>query len=295
MRNALSGAARGALRKLATRRLLLAFDFDGTLAPIVGDPDRAVLRGTTRALLGRLAERLACIVISGRSRADLCRRLDGLPLRELVGNHGIEPWHATRRFARQVARWRTLLQGRLARLPGVVVEDKGLTLAIHYRRAPDRPLARAAVDTAVGSLSDARRIGGKYVVNLLPATAPSKGTALERARAALGCDAALYVGDDDTDEDVFKLGGTNGIIGVRVGWSSRSAAQYYLRKQREIDALLKMLLTAHTRASRDATGRRGARRGGRARPARRASSRAPHGRAQRVRSCAGPCRGGCSP
>ena len=81
------------------------------------------------------------------------------------------------------------------------------------------------------------------VVNLLPEGAPTKGTALERARRLLVCDLALYVGDDETDEDVFGVSGPERLLSVRVGSAPQSRALYCLKHQGEIDGLLRRLVT----------------------------------------------------
>jgi trehalose 6-phosphate phosphatase len=86
-------------------------------------------------------------------------------------------------------------------------------------------------------------VPGKLVVNLVPAGAPNKGTALVELRKAEQADTALYVGDDVTDEDVFELEQPGRLVGVRVGASRSSAAAYFLRHQREVDRLLGRLVT----------------------------------------------------
>jgi trehalose 6-phosphate phosphatase len=249
------------LERFAWSRVLLAFDFDGTLAPIVVDPDAAQMRATTRELLGRAAAQYPTVVISGRTRADTRRRVAGLPLREVIGNHGAEaiadrlgrdaPSQPPPRLPRgrsadlPAHRWRAELESVLGAFPGVFIEDKGFSLAIHYRQSRQKKRARAAILAAVAAIERreaARVMGGKQVVNLLPEGAPHKGIALERARARLGCDTALYVGDDDTDEDVFALNQPGRLLGVRVGERSASHADYYLRGQREIDSLLRTLI-----------------------------------------------------
>ncbi len=88
----LSRKSKTLLRELTASKALLAFDFDGTLAPIVDDPGRARMRSRTRRLLRRLASAYPCAVISGRSRADLRERLAGTGIRRTIGNHGAEPW-----------------------------------------------------------------------------------------------------------------------------------------------------------------------------------------------------------
>jgi trehalose 6-phosphate phosphatase len=112
------------------------------------------------------------------------------------------------------------------------------SLAVHYRHSRAKKLARARIEAAVARLDRVRAIPGKCVVNLVPDGAPHKGTALETARAQLGCERALYVGDDDTDEDVFALGDPDRLLTIRVGRKERSRAAYFIRDQRAIDALL---------------------------------------------------------
>jgi len=242
MRNILSRANRDVLQQFAWSKVLLAFDYDGTLAPIVSRPERAVMRASTRQLLEDLIQLYPCIVISGRAQSDSLRRLHGVGVHEIVGNHGIEPWHATNRLAELVAGWRPLLEERLAPLRGVKVEDKVFSLAIHYRQSREKKEARAAILSAVAALGDVRLIGGKQVVNVLPQGAPHKGIALERERARLKCDTAIYVGDDETDEDVFALDQPGQLLSIRVGQRRASAAAYYIENQREIDKLLAALL-----------------------------------------------------
>jgi trehalose 6-phosphate phosphatase len=242
MRHVLARMNRGVLERFAASRTLLAFDFDGTLAPIVADRDRAAMRHSTRRLLEELARRYPCVVISGRSRGDVGRRLRGVPLAGVVGNHGLEPRHAMAREGRAVRRWARALEERLGGIPGVVIEDKGLSLAVHFRGARRKREARGRILTAAAALGDVRLVGGKLVLNVLPAGAPGKGRALERARARLGCDASVYVGDDETDEDVFALEAPARLLGIRVGRSAGSAAGYFIRTQAEIDRLLRSFL-----------------------------------------------------
>jgi len=242
MRDILSRTSREVLGRFAGSRTLLAFDFDGTLAPIVADPDRATMRASTRRLLGLVALLYPCVVISGRSRADVRRRVRGVRLAEVIGNHGIEGWAATAPARREVRRWVPFLEERLGGLPGVTVEDKGLSLAVHYRRSREKRKARARILAAAAALGEARLLGGKQVLNILPAGAPHKGLALERARTRLGCDAAIYLGDDETDEDVFALDQPGPLLGIRVGRKNSSSAAYCIRTQAEIDRLLRALL-----------------------------------------------------
>jgi trehalose 6-phosphate phosphatase len=250
MRDILGRANREVLEQLAGSRALLAFDFDGTLAPIVPDPARAAMRPSTVRLLRQVARAYPCVVISGRSRADVRRRLRGVTLAGVVGNHGLEPGLASTTARPLVRACIPVLGQYLDGLPGVVIEDKGLSLAVHYRQCRHKMKARARLLAAAGRLHDVRLVGGKQVLNILPAGAPHKGLALERARARYRCDTALYVGDDETDEDVFALDQPGQLLAIRVGRRKGSSAAYYVRTQAEVDRLLRELLALRPRAGR---------------------------------------------
>lgn len=243
MTNLLGPDGRNVLRALAGSSSLLAFDFDGTLAPLVIDRRRAALRPRTRTLLARVSSRYPCAVISGRARADLERRLAGTGITRLVGNHGLEGAGVGTRATEELRRARRQLQRALRGLDGVEIEDKRLTLSVHYRRAPNRRFALARIQHAVTELpSSLRTIGGHYVVNVLPAGPIDKGTALARVWQGADADVALYVGDDVTDEHVFRLAADRALVGVHIGASRRSQAAFFLRSQSTIDELLEVLL-----------------------------------------------------
>jgi trehalose 6-phosphate phosphatase len=242
MRYILARANRPVLRHYAGSRVLLAFDFDGTLAPIVPRPDRAAMRHSTRVLLEAVAARYPCVVISGRTRGDVVRRVACIGALDVIGNHGIEFWRSSPRRPRAMRWWRRLLAAELASLRGVRIEDKGYSVAVHYRLSREKRRVREAVRRAAARLGDVRLIPGKEVVDLLPRDAPHKGTALEKARARHGCETAIYVGDDETDEDVFGLAQPGRLLSIRVGRRTASLAPYYLRNQAEIDRLLEILL-----------------------------------------------------
>lgn len=242
MRNILSVAHREILAQFAWSNVLLAFDYDGTLAPIVAEPDRAAMRLSTRRLLMQLTRSYPCIVISGRSQKDVSQHLRGVDLCSIVGNHGMEPWQGRQSFKSAVARWRPILEQRVASFRGVRIEDKVLSMAIHYRLSREKKQARTAILAAAASLGDVRIVRGKLVINVLPQSAPHKGNALEHARVTFGCDTAIYVGDDETDEDVFAMEQPGRLVTVRVGTKRTSLASFCIPRQAHIDRLLRALL-----------------------------------------------------
>jgi trehalose 6-phosphate phosphatase len=250
MKHVLAEPQREVLAQLAWSNVLLGFDFDGTLAPIVPAPADAALRASTRRLLERVAELYPCVVISGRALADVQRRLAGIPLRAVIGNHGLEPWRATGELRRTVERWKEILEPAIAALPGVEMEDKTYSLALHYRRSRRKKEARQGLVRALGALGEVRVIGGKLVVNVLPLGAPHKGVALQRERDRLGCDTAFFIGDDETDEDVFALDRPGRLLTVRVGAAPASLASYCVSNQREVDDLLERLIELRASTAR---------------------------------------------
>jgi trehalose 6-phosphate phosphatase len=229
------------LTSFASYNVLVAFDFDGTLAPIVPKPSRARMRARTRRLLDAVARRYPCVVISGRALNDIEERVEGIPLWHVAGNHGMEPWEQTEAIARAVRQWLWLLTKRFAPFPGIVIENKTYSLTIHYRRARAPQRARAAITAALRDLPGVFVMQGDHAVNLLPPGAPHKGEALERLTRLLGCDAAIYVGDDGTDEPAFGARHPERLLSIRIGNGQRTRARYHLENQKEIDTLLEML------------------------------------------------------
>ncbi len=242
MRNILASRQQALLNPFAWSDTLMAFDFDGTLAPIVADPKRAALRPPTRKLLRQVAALYPCVVISGRALSDLTRRVGGLGLKGLVGNHGVEPFRATRNIHARIMEWRPLFEEALRDEGGVAIEDKTYSLAIHFRGSRAKKRVRARVRQLASGLDRVRLIGGIEVINIVPSDAPHKGIALERERKRLHCDTAIYIGEDETDEDVFALDQPGRLLTVRVGLRSSSRADFFIRSQDDIDAFLGALI-----------------------------------------------------
>jgi trehalose 6-phosphate phosphatase len=236
------------LAEIARSNVLLAFDYDGTLSPIVEDPGSARMRPRTRELLTELAKLYRCVVISGRSQDDALRRLRGVGVSEVIGNHGLEPWRRTESFAAMVREWLPVLKRDLEPLPGVALEDKIFSLAVHYRGSPSRRVARSRILLAASRLRRARVVGGKCVVNLIPDDAPNKGVALDAARRRLACKRAVYVGDDETDEDVFAIDDPGRLVTIRVRRKATSRAAFFIRDQTSIDRLLSTLTDLRRKA-----------------------------------------------
>ncbi|MFT3917240.1 MAG: trehalose-phosphatase [Anaeromyxobacteraceae bacterium] len=225
-------------------RVLLAFDYDGVLAPLVREPSGAVMRPQTRQLLTRLGTRYPVAVVSGRAWRDT-HRFVGDVVSTIVGNHGYElgrPLPVPAAVLRQVKAWRRTLERSLAGVPGVFFEDKRSTLAVHYGLTRAWRTSELRVYEAANRLSGTRLVPGKKVLNVLPASFPNKGDAVRALVAKLGCTGALYAGDDVTDEDVFEVGPPL-VFGVHVG-KGPSLAAWKVPAQDRMDELLELLVEA---------------------------------------------------
>lgn len=236
---------RAALTRYVAPDTLFAFDLDGTLAPIVADYSAAQVSGPIRASLQRLAKLAKLVVITGRSRKDALAIL-GFEPHLLVGSHGAEwPLHEKGRnwqFVENCLKWREKLGGELFYVQGVEIEFKSESLSIHYRKAKDPEHTLSLINAAIDDLVPMpRRIGGKYVLNLLPMEALTKGDALVAAMERFGLKRAIFFGDDVTDEEVFRLENAD-IFGIHVGEDDQTAAPYYLSSQSEMLGLLNSMV-----------------------------------------------------
>jgi trehalose 6-phosphate phosphatase len=197
-------------------RAAILLDVDGTLAPIVARPELAEVPDPTRAELRRLAGRYALVAcISGRTGAD-AHRLVGVDGIAYVGVHGLE-------LAPEADAWRAPLRT-FAAVDWPWIEDKGLTVAFHWREAPDEEAAQAELE-AVASRAEAVGLEarwGRKVLELRPPIDADKGTAVRALLTERGLRRALYAGDDTTDLDAFR--GLDGLeVAVRVAVASPEA------------------------------------------------------------------------
>lgn len=227
-------------------RCCLFLDVDGTLLDIAPTPDAVRVDDELRRLLADVASALdgAVALVSGRDIQSLDHLFD--PQRwPAAGLHGLERRDAEGRLHRHARGRRSLDEARLrllylvGRLPGVLIEDKGLSLAVHYRAAPEleTPLRRALADIAAQLEPDYHVLEGKRVLELKP-TAATKADAVRAFldEPPFAGRRPIYVGDDVTDLDGFaaveRLGGVSVAVGDRVN------AQLRVASPRDVRALL---------------------------------------------------------
>ena len=190
----------------------LLTDLDGTLAPIVADPPSATALPGAADALDALARRIAVVgIVSGRAAAD-ARRILGRDDVLVIGNHGLEwlePGAEEPVASPELAAAAQAVERALAVVPdepGVIAEAKGLSATVHFRNAPD-PLAAGA--RVLAALEEAAIPGvalrpGRMSLELRPAGAGDKGTAVASVVERFGLRGLIVIGDDVTDLDMFR-------------------------------------------------------------------------------------------
>jgi trehalose 6-phosphate phosphatase len=246
------------------RQILFLSDFDGTLTPIVEKPELAILPEATRSLLQELAfqRHLTVGLISGRALADLKARanLDGVIY---AGNHGFEiegpgiifvnPLvDEIKPFFRII---RQILILTLGTIKGVLVEDKGITLSVHYRQVEEARAReiKGLVEQAISGMASQvlfKVTSGKKVFEVRPSIDWDKGKAIRLLMKKYGKGGKqsgllpIYLGDDLTDEDGFRIIEKYGAgITVHIGEPGvHSLARYFLHSPEEVHNFLIKLL-----------------------------------------------------
>lgn len=247
MRHVFSPDGQAAMIELLSRKPLLAFDFDGTLAPIVALPDHARLSFAVAGRLRLLAEHLPVAIVTGRATDDVKQRLHFHP-HYVVGNHGAEDEFDLGGAGLRMSALDALrldLQARAADLvaAGVAVEDKGQSIALHYRLSRRRDDAKALIHEILAAFGGTLHVfAGKMVVNVVATGAPDKASAVRRLLARSESNCALFAGDDVNDEPVFEAAEPDWLT-VRVGRDCpNSRARYFLEGPHEMAMLLEYLL-----------------------------------------------------
>ncbi len=247
MQHLFSPEGKAALAAAMRLRPLLAFDFDGTLAPIVSHPDDARIPPEVAERLQRLARLLPVAIVTGRSVADVRARL-GFEPHFVVGNHGAEDGldaaEATQR-ARRLEPLRQRIAARQAELAalGVYVEDKGQSMALHYRQARPRQRARSLIRELLAPSDDSlRTFAGKMVENVVAADSPDKAEAVQALLARSGARSVVFAGDDVNDEPVFIAAPPDWLT-VRIGRDvENSRARFFLDGPAQVSAWLQAML-----------------------------------------------------
>lgn len=243
-------------RLLASRKLSVFLDYDGTLTEIVQEPSMALLSEETRNVLRKLSSLCPVAVISGRDVEDV-KRLVEIERIVYSGSHGFDiiTTDGTRKensewlqFLPYIDQAEKELRAATEEIPGVIIERKRFAISVHYRKVdPENvPLVEKRFNKIASDIPMLRTAGGKKIFELLPNVEWNKGRALLLLLKTLRLEESdslpIFIGDDITDEDAFKVIGRIG-LGIFVGQLDRSTfAQYSLRNPKEVRGFLQRLI-----------------------------------------------------
>lgn len=214
-------------RRAKGKHLVVLLDFDGTLCEFEANPDAVQLPEARRQAIARIQERATVAIVSGRRLEDVRQRCAVAGL-IVAGLHGLEIEGLDERYVHPdlekasaaVAEVHEVLRTVAAEIPGAFVEDKGASVALHFREA-DAEGQRAALDAFAAAAAPhvergrLRVMRGSYVLELLPNIEWNKGNAVrwivERIERQKGPVFAVYIGDDVTDQDAFAAVESHGL------------------------------------------------------------------------------------
>ena len=240
----------------------LIADIDGTIAPITSTPQEVRLSPSCRDSLSALASRLAIVAALSGREVVMAREIVAVDTMIYIGNHGLERWQDGKVVVVEDAqKYAGAVQGILERLhrdldvPGLVIEDKGVTIGIHYRLASDHRQARDGILRFLGDIpatADLMITEGKLLVEVRPPVKIDKGTSLAQMVQENGLKGVICLGDDTTDVDAFRAlhslssqgicrGLALGVLGQDTPPEVEQEADLLLRGVQEVEELLKML------------------------------------------------------
>ena len=234
------------INRLTNGKIFLFLDYDGTLTPIVESPDEALISDEIRNLIIRLKGHVPVAVITGRSLKDIKKRV-GIEGIVYAGNHGAEIWDGKEIIINQESATNiqllnevlNRLKSSLSHIQGILIEDKNITASIHYRMVNAGYLhqlfgifRRIAMDyEGIFKFNH-----GKKVIEIRPVSAWDKGNAVDWTIKKMGEGRIpVYIGDDVTDEDAFRVIKDKG-VSICVGGSPD--ADYFLKGQEEVREFL---------------------------------------------------------
>jgi len=246
------------IKKNNRKKIFLFLDYDGTLSPIKSNPNNAKLPFSNKLLLDKLSRtnKIAVAIISGRSLEDI-KKMVGIASIIYAGNHGLEIEYGDCKYQYPVTGLTVVLMRaikekiyeRLSFIKGLKVEDKGLSLSIHYRRIKNKYviLVKDFINKAVvnyKSLDLLKIRKGKKVFEIIPSDDWNKGRCVLwilrniPKYKNISSVMPIYIGDDETDEDAFRAIKDIG-ISIYVGKKKKTCAKYRIKNTRDVTIFLK--------------------------------------------------------
>lgn len=242
------------------QHILLASDYDGTLAPIAREPSLTVLSKKAKAVIRSISSHpfFTTAIVSGRSLADITKKV-GIRNIYYFGNYGLEIKSPRLKFNLPEAKKYKLLmllvredlEQKLKRIKGVVIEDKRLSFSVHYRQVSEKGIKKLKdifYNTLDPFIQDKKIViySGKKVLVAQPLIRVNKGKVffwMIKNLSVVYCDTLpIYLGDDETDESAFTVVNKKEGLSIFVGKRKiKSNAKYYLESPEEVTEFLKQI------------------------------------------------------
>ncbi len=234
-------------------KIVLLCDYDGTLTPIRKIPSMAVLSNTMKDLINKLKTK-RCFsfgIVTGRSQKDISKLIDCRDM-TIISNHGLQITKRKKVWIHPQAKRIIpllkiiyhLLEEAVNPFGSALIENKKLTLTVHYRNVKSdliRILKKKVFEIVRQHNRKVKTTSGKKIIEVRPNISWNKGKAVQKILRTVNTrnnkPRILYMGDDNTDEDVFKILGKNAIT-VRVGQKRKSCAHYYVKNISEVQKFL---------------------------------------------------------
>jgi len=239
------------------KKIVFFLDYDGTLTPIVSRPELAVISSQMQDIVKKLSQKYTTAIVSGRMREDV-EKLVGISGLIYAGSHGfdikgpqvslVQP--QAEEIIPLVSKIIERLKKELANIEGLIIEEKKFSTAIHYRqieKEEEIPRVKTLIEEIIQENKSLRLMEGKKVFEILPAIDWNKGKAVRWVMNALGINwenfSIVYIGDDTTDEDAFRIISTRGTSILVSEKSKVSTADFVLSSPKEVKELFERVLS----------------------------------------------------
>lgn len=237
------------------KKIAFFLDYDGTLTPIVSRPELAVISKEMQDTVKKLSQKYTTTIVSGRMREDV-EKLVGIPGLIYAGSHGfdikgpqismIEP--RAEKTIPLISQIIVRLKKELSDSEGIIIEEKKFSVAVHYRLADEKsvPEIKTLVQEIIQENKPLRVMEGKKVFEILPSIDWNKGKAVKWVMNALGINwedfSVVYIGDDTTDEDAFRMVSTRGTSILISDERIPSTADFVLSSPKEVRELFERVI-----------------------------------------------------
>ncbi|MDF2940787.1 MAG: otsB [Gammaproteobacteria bacterium] len=248
--------------KISNKKLVLFLDYDGTLTPIVKQPNLAILKPSISKCLRQLSKHYAVAIISGRELKDLKAKVK---LRKIyyAGNHGMEisgpklKHHEGAKFIAEMQQVHKALLKQLGAIKGIFIENKKYSLSVHFRLVAESELGKIqqAINSTLARHNNLICRGGKKVFEIRSNIGWDKGKAVLWLLSSLNLESPdilpIYIGDDTTDEDAFLALKNNGLGIIVTPHRQPTKAKFSLKNPAEVQKFLEMLIQRNQYESMD--------------------------------------------